>query len=73
MSMTAPNCISPASWSKPSKASRASRYAPTRIGTRVLASLGATPIQMPTPRVPESIVKGVADGASIPSEVVPAL
>ena len=47
--------------------------APTRIGTRMLAALGATPIQMPAPQVPESIAKGVVDGASIPWEVVPAL
>ena len=47
--------------------------APTRIGTRMLSSLGATPIQMPAPQVPESIAKGVVDGASIPWEVVPAL
>lgn len=47
--------------------------APTRIGTRMLAALGATPIQMPVPQVPESIAKGVVDGASLPWEVVPAL
>ena len=47
--------------------------APTRIGTRMIAALGMTPIQMPTPQVPESIAKGVVDGASLPWEVVPAL
>jgi TRAP-type transport system periplasmic protein len=47
--------------------------APTRIGTRMLSALGATPIQMPAPQVPESIAKGVVDGASLPWEVVPAL
>ena len=47
--------------------------APTRIGTRMLAALGATPIQMPAPQVPESIAKGVVDGASLPWEVVPGL
>ncbi|MDO8788011.1 MAG: TRAP transporter substrate-binding protein [Sulfuritalea sp.] len=47
--------------------------APTRIGTRMLAAVGATPIQMPVPQVPEAIAKGVVDGASIPWEVVPAL
>jgi TRAP-type C4-dicarboxylate transport system substrate-binding protein len=47
--------------------------APTRIGTRMIAALGMTPIQMPAPQVPESIAKGVVDGASLPWEVVPAL
>ena len=47
--------------------------APTRIGTRMLTALGATPIQMPAPQVPESIAKGVVDGASLPWEVVPGL
>jgi TRAP-type C4-dicarboxylate transport system substrate-binding protein len=47
--------------------------APTRIGTRMISALGMTPIQMPAPQVPESIAKGVVDGASLPWEVVPAL
>jgi TRAP-type C4-dicarboxylate transport system substrate-binding protein len=47
--------------------------APTRIATRMLTALGATPIQMPAPQVQESISKGVVDGASLPWEVVPAL
>jgi TRAP-type C4-dicarboxylate transport system substrate-binding protein len=47
--------------------------APTRIGTRMITALGMTPIQMPAPQVPESIAKGVVDGASLPWEVVPAL
>lgn len=47
--------------------------APTRIGTRMLTALGATPIQMPAPQVPESVAKGVVDGASLPWEVVPGL
>ncbi len=47
--------------------------APTRIGSKTLAALGATPVQMPAPAVPESISKGVVDGASIPWEVTTAL
>jgi TRAP-type C4-dicarboxylate transport system substrate-binding protein len=47
--------------------------APTRIGTRMLAALGATPIQMPAPQVQEAISKGVVDGASLPWEVVPGI
>ncbi|HEX6137188.1 MAG TPA: TRAP transporter substrate-binding protein [Casimicrobiaceae bacterium] len=45
--------------------------APTRIGTKFLAALGATPVQMPLPQVPESISKGVIDGAMVPWEGVP--
>ena len=47
--------------------------APTRIGTKFLAALGATPVQMPVPQVPEAMSKGVIDGTMIPWEVVPAL
>ncbi len=47
--------------------------APTRIGTRMLTALGATPIQMPAPQVQEAISKGVVDGASLPWEVVPGI
>ncbi|MBI2355048.1 MAG: TRAP transporter substrate-binding protein [Deltaproteobacteria bacterium] len=43
--------------------------APTRIGSKTLAALGAVPVQMPAPAVPESIAKGVVDGASLPWEV----
>ena len=46
---------------------------PTRIGAKVLTALGATPVQMPLPQVPESISKGVIDGAMVPWEVAPAL
>lgn len=47
--------------------------APTRLGTKVLTGLGAAPVQMPAPQVPESLAKGVVDGVSFPWEVVPAL
>ncbi len=47
--------------------------APTRISTKVLTALGAVPVQMPVPQVPEAMAKGVVDGASLPWEVVPAL
>jgi TRAP-type C4-dicarboxylate transport system substrate-binding protein len=45
--------------------------APTRIGTKFLTALGATPVQMPLPQVPESMSKGVIDGAMVPWEGVP--
>ncbi len=44
---------------------------PTRIGAHVLTALGATPVQMPLPQVPESMSKGVIDGAMVPWEGVP--
>jgi TRAP-type transport system periplasmic protein len=47
--------------------------APTRIATKVLTALGAVPVQMPVPQVPEAMSKGVVDGASLPWEIVPAL
>ena len=47
--------------------------APTRIGTKFLTALGATPVQMPVPQVPESVAKGVIDGAMVPWEIVPTI
>jgi TRAP-type C4-dicarboxylate transport system substrate-binding protein len=44
---------------------------PTRIGSKFLAALGAAPVQMPLPQVPESISKSVIDGAMVPWEGVP--
>ncbi|PLX38999.1 MAG: C4-dicarboxylate ABC transporter [Hyphomicrobiales bacterium] len=46
---------------------------PTRIVTKMLEKLGATAVGMPVPAVPESLSKGVIDGAVIPWEVTPAL
>jgi len=46
--------------------------APSRIGSKTLSALGAVPVQMPAPAVPESISKAVVDGASIPWEVTTA-
>lgn len=46
--------------------------APSRLGTKMLAALGATPVGMPVPQMAESLSKGVIDGALIPWEVVPA-
>ncbi len=42
---------------------------PTRVITKMLERLGATAIGMPVPAVPESLSKGVIDGAVIPWEV----
>ena len=45
--------------------------AATRLNSRMLAALGATPVQMPLPAVPEAMSKGVVDGAMVPWEGVP--
>ena len=47
--------------------------APTRIINALLGQLGATPIGMPVPAIPENLSKGVIDGAVIPWEVTTAL
>jgi TRAP-type C4-dicarboxylate transport system substrate-binding protein len=46
--------------------------AATRLNSRMLAALGAAPVQMPLPAVPEAMAKGVIDGAMVPWEGVPA-
>ncbi len=43
--------------------------APSRAITAALAALGATPVGMPVPQVPEAIARGVVDGAALPYEV----
>ena len=47
--------------------------APTRIGTKFLTAIGASPVQMPVPAVTEALSKGVIDGAMLPWEVAPAV
>ena len=47
--------------------------APTRLTNKMLAMMGATPVGMPVPAVPEALSKGVIDGAVIPYEVAPAI
>lgn len=42
---------------------------PTRMVNELLKSLGATPVGMPVPAVPEALSKGVIDGTVIPWEV----
>ncbi|WP_299870466.1 TRAP transporter substrate-binding protein [uncultured Hoeflea sp.] len=46
---------------------------PTRVINGMLAELGAEPIGMPVPAIPEALSKGVIDGTVIPWEVTPAL
>ncbi|WP_198671174.1 TRAP transporter substrate-binding protein [Oceanibium sediminis] len=46
---------------------------PTRVITDMLSELGATPVGMPVPAVPEALSKGVINGTVIPWEVTPAI
>lgn len=43
--------------------------ATSRVDAQTLAALGAIPVQMPMPAVPEAIAKGVVDGTSLPWEI----
>lgn len=43
--------------------------APTRVTNMLFSSLGATPVGMPVPAVPEALSKGVIDATVIPWEV----
>lgn len=43
--------------------------ATSRINAKTLAALGAMPVQMPVPAVPEAISKSVVDGTSLPWEI----
>lgn len=47
--------------------------APTRVTNMLFSALGATPIGMPVPAVPEALSKGVIDATVIPWEVTGAL
>ncbi len=47
--------------------------APTRVINRALELLGAEPVGMPVPAVPEAISRGVIDGTVLPWEVTRAL
>ncbi len=46
---------------------------PTRQITKMLGYLGAIPVGMPLPQIPDSLSKGVIDGCVIPWEVVPSV
>ena len=47
--------------------------APTRQTNRLLAALGASPVGMPLPAIPDAISKGTIDGFLLPWEVMPSL
>jgi len=46
---------------------------PTRIINNLLSELGAEPVGMPLPAIPEALSKGVVKGTVIPWEVTPAI
>ncbi|NNU80141.1 TRAP transporter substrate-binding protein [Halovulum dunhuangense] len=46
---------------------------PSRTGAWVIEALGATPVAMPVPELPQALSRGVVAGALIPWEIIPAL
>src|SRR5215218_6306179 len=46
---------------------------PSRLNGEALRALGAAPVGMPVPQIPEALTQGVIDGAVVPWEIVPSL
>ncbi|MFC7476736.1 TRAP transporter substrate-binding protein [Dankookia sp. GCM10030260] len=46
---------------------------PSRLNGEALRALGAAPVGMPVPQIPEAMTQGVIDGAVVPWEVVPSI
>jgi TRAP-type C4-dicarboxylate transport system substrate-binding protein len=46
---------------------------PTRQVTKLLGAVGATPVGMPLPSIPDALSKGTIEGCVIPWEVVPSV
>ncbi|MDO9706710.1 TRAP transporter substrate-binding protein [Paracraurococcus lichenis] len=46
---------------------------PSRLNGEALRALGAAPVGMPVPQIPEAMSQGVIDGAVVPWEVVPSI
>ena len=46
---------------------------PSRTGAWSIEALGGIPVAMPVPALPQSLQKGVVDGAFVPWEIIPAL
>ena len=47
--------------------------AATRLTTKLIAAMGAVPVGMPVPAIPDSLSKGVIDGAVLPYQVGPSI
>lgn len=46
---------------------------PTRTGAWIIEALGASPVGMPVPQLPQALAKKIVDGALIPWEIIPPL
>jgi len=46
---------------------------PSRTGAWLIEAMGAEPVGMPVPALPQALAKGAVDGAFIPFEIVPPL
>jgi len=46
---------------------------PTRLVTKMLSAVGATPVGMPLPQIPDALSKGTIEACVIPWEVVPSV
>lgn len=46
---------------------------PTRLATDTIAELGATPVGMPLPAIPENLSKGVISATLLPWEITPSI
>ena len=58
---------------KPSDFNGTKMRIPTRTGAWVLEAMGAAPVSMPVPGLPQALSKKVVDGALIPWEIIPPL
>jgi TRAP-type transport system periplasmic protein len=43
----------------------------TRVATQIISALGAVPVGMPLPQIPDALSKSVIDGAIVPWDTVP--
>ena len=58
---------------KPSDLAGKKMRIPTRTGAWIIEALGASPVAMPVPDLPQALSKKVVDGAFIPWEIIPPL
>ncbi|MFT5115362.1 MAG: TRAP-type C4-dicarboxylate transport system substrate-binding protein [Parasphingorhabdus sp.] len=58
---------------KPSDLEGLKMRIPTRTGAWIIEALGAAPVAMPVPALPQALSKKVVDGAFIPWEIIPPL